>query len=164
MNAASWASAPHRPGAHAVAPLGGARAGATGLAAAVLIAALRFGLTWDVLWVSQARGVALSFYILYIIWAALLLYQVVRAAGGIGQLESWLLGMVADQPAAALLFSWCLSGVLEGIAGFELPLAVVAPMLVALVGPVTAVAAVAIGHAWSVTFGDMGVVFGRWCR
>ena len=137
-----------------------ARAGATGLAAAVLIAALRFGLTWDVLWVSQARGVALSFYILYIIWAALLLYQVVRAAGGIGQLESWLLGMVADQPAAALLFSWCLSGVLEGIAGFGVPLAVVAPMLVALgIGPVTAVAAVAIGHAWSVTFGDMGVVF-----
>lgn len=137
-----------------------AQAGAAGLAVSVVAGWLHFGLTWQVFWVSQARGVALSLYILYIIWAALLLYRVVQAAGGIEGLERWLLGLMDDRPAAALLFAWCLSGVLEGIAGFGVPLAVIAPMLVALgLSPVTAVAATAVGHAWSVTFGDMGVVF-----
>jgi lactate permease len=49
---------------------------------------------------------------------------------------------------------------LEGLAGFGLPIAIVAPMLVGLgVTPITSVAAVAVGHAWAVTFGDMGVIY-----
>jgi len=41
-----------------------------------------------------------------------------------------------------------------------LPIAIVAPMLVGLgVQPIIAVAAVAVGHAWSVTFGDMGIIW-----
>src|SRR5512136_820546 len=58
-----------------------------------------------------------------------------------------------------VLLAWALSGLLEGIAGFGLPIAVVAPMLVALGVPaIRAVAAVAVGHSWAVTFGDMGVI------
>lgn len=40
------------------------------------------------------------------------------------------------------------------------PIAIVAPMLVSLgITPIMAVVAVAVGHAWAVTFGDMGVIF-----
>ncbi len=135
-------------------------AGALGLALAIAIGWSHFGMTWAVLWVSQVRAFALSFYVLYIIWAALLLYNVVNATGGIELLQRWLTGRLGDSLVAALLFAWPLSGVLEGIAGFGVPLAVVSPMLVALgINPVTAVVATAVGHAWSVTFGDMGVVF-----
>jgi len=111
----------------------GARSGLVGLLVSIALGWARFGLQWEVLWVSQVRGLALSFFVLYIIWAALLTYNLVE-------------GVV--------------SSALEGIAGFGVPLAVVSPILVSIgLDPVTAVAAAAVGHAWSVTFGDMGVVF-----
>lgn len=138
----------------------GARAGLAGLLAAVIVSWLAFGLTWPVLWVSQVRGLMLALYVLYIIWPALLVYQVVRAVGGIAQVQQWLSGAVAGRAAAGLILAWALSSLMEGIAGFGAPLAVVSPSLMAVgFDPITAVAAVAIGHAWSVTFGDMGVVF-----
>jgi lactate permease len=138
----------------------GARAGLAGLIAAIAVAWLAFGMTWPVFWVSQVRGLMFALYVLYIIWPALLVYQVVRAVGGIALVQRWLGGAVAGKAAAGLILAWALSSVLEGIAGFGAPLAVVSPSLVALgFDPIAAVAAVAIGHAWSVTFGDMGVVF-----
>jgi len=136
------------------------RAGLAGVAAALLVGSAAFGLTWRVLWISQVRGFFLAFYVLYIIWPALLLYHLTRCMGGIAGLGEWLSARSADRSVAALLLAWPLSSLLEGIAGFGVPLAVVSPMIVAIgFDPVTAVAATAVGHAWSVTFGDMGVVF-----
>ncbi len=138
----------------------GARAGIVGLLLALLIGWARYGVTLPVALVSQVRGLALSAYILYIIWTALGLYHLVGEVGGVAGLQAVTAAWVPDRIAAALLYAWCLSGVLEGIAGFGVPLAVVAPMLITLgVSPLTAVAATAVGHAWSVTFGDMGVVY-----
>lgn len=49
---------------------------------------------------------------------------------------------------------------LQGVAGFGVPVAVGAPLLVGLgFDPVTAVAVPLIGHSWSVTFGDMASSF-----
>jgi len=139
---------------------GSAKAGAAGLAIAVSAGALGFGLTPGVFLASQVRGLALSFYILYIIWTGLFLYQLLSGVGAVAQLETATLAVVPEKRSAALLYAWCLSGVLEGIAGFGVPLAAVAPLLLVLgVAPAVAVAVVAIGHAWSVTFGDMGVVY-----
>ena len=56
--------------------------------------------------------------------------------------------------------AWIFSGLLEGLAGFGIPLAIVSPLLVVLgVPPLRAVAAAAVGHSWAVTFGSMGVVY-----
>ena len=49
----------------------------------IIIAGLAFGLTPGVLWVSQARGMLLSLYVLAVLWPALLLYNIVDRAGGI---------------------------------------------------------------------------------
>ncbi|MGQ9555361.1 MAG: L-lactate permease [Anaerolineae bacterium] len=137
-----------------------ARAGFAGLLVALVVAVAHFGLTWEVFWVSQVRALMLAFFVLYIIWLGLLTYSLVRAVGGINFVGSWLSARAGDRTAVGLLLAWVLSSMLEGIAGLGVPLAVVSPMLVAIgFDPVTAVAAVAIGHAWSVTFGDMGVVF-----
>ena len=137
-----------------------ARAGAAGLLLCILVGWCRYALAWDVLWVSQARGAMLALFVLYIIWPALLVYNVVLEVGGMALLERWLASRVGDQRACGLLLAWALSGVLEGIAGFGVPLAVVSPMLVNLgFAPILAVVATAVGHSWSVTFGDMGVVF-----
>ena len=48
---------------------------------AVLVAWLRFGAGLELLWVSQLRGVLLTLFVIYIIWAAMALYRVVDEAG-----------------------------------------------------------------------------------
>ena len=145
---------------------GGQRAGPAGWVAGVLVAWLAFGLTPQVLWVSQLKGLLLSLYVLAIIWPAMALYHVVNQAGGIRAMADGLGLAMGDRAAGSdrgllwIVLAWAFSAVLEGLAGFGLPIAVVGPMLAALgVEPIQAVAAVAVGHAWSVTFGDMGVIF-----
>jgi len=138
----------------------GPRAGLAGWAAAVAVGVFAFGLTPQVFWVSQVKGLLLSFFVLAIFWPALYLYNVVQQAGGIRAMARGMEQAVGDPGILTVVLAWAFSGLLEGLAGFGLPIAVVAPMLAGLgVNPVTAVAAVAIGHAWSVTFGDMGVIF-----
>lgn len=137
-----------------------AQAGLAGWLAGLLIAAAVFGLTPWVLLVSQLKGLYLSIYVLLVFWPALLLYQVVDQAGGIQAVARFLETAITDRPLLLLGLAWAFSGLLEGLAGFGLPVAIVSPMLVGLgVPPVLAVAAVSIGHSWSVTFGDMGVIF-----
>jgi lactate permease len=139
---------------------GGQRAGACGWIAGLLIAALAFGLNWPVLWVSQVKGLFLSLFVLAILWPALLLYKLVDQAGGISAIARALETWVGERGPLLILLAWAFSGLLEGLGGFGLPIAIVAPMLVGLGVPaVQAVAAVAVGHVWAVTFGDMSVVF-----
>jgi lactate permease len=140
---------------------GAHKAGPASLLSGILVAVLAFGLTLDVLWVSQARGLLLSLYVLAVLWPALLLYNIVDRSGGIRAIAGGLQQTISDRGLLLVLLAWAFSAFLEGLAGFGLPVAVVSPMLVALgVEPVLAVATVAVGHAWSVTFGDMGVIFG----
>ncbi|HEY9075423.1 MAG TPA: L-lactate permease [Anaerolineaceae bacterium] len=138
----------------------GTRAGIAGWLTGVLCASVAFGLNFQVLWVSQAKGLYLSFYVLAVLVPAIFLYQVVERTGGIDAVSDLLKNAIHDRGWLALLLAWAFSGMLEGLAGFGLPVAIIAPMLVTLdIHPLTAVAAVAAGHAWSVTFGDMGVIF-----
>jgi lactate permease len=57
----------------------------------------------------------------------------------------------------ALLLAWVFSGFVQGIAGFGVPVAIVAPLMLMLgFPPIIAATAVLVGHAWAVTFGSMG--------
>lgn len=139
---------------------GGQRAGPAGWLVGFAIAVLAFGLNWQVWWVSQIKGLLLSINVLAVLWAALLLYNLVDQLGGIRALAFGLEGAINDRGLLLVILAWAFSGLLEGLSGFGLPVAVVAPMLLALgVEPVLAVAATAIGHAWSVSFGDMGIIY-----
>lgn len=139
---------------------GGQRAGPAGWLVGLVIAALAFGLTFDVLWVSQLKGFFLSMFVLAVMIPALLLYHIIDQTGGIRAMAQALEQTLADRGILLITLAWAFSGMLEGLAGFGLPIAIVAPMLVGLgVEPVLAVAAVAVGHAWSVTFGDMGIIW-----
>ncbi len=138
----------------------GQKAGPAGWLAAVGAAVLVFGLTFDVFWVSQAKGLVTSGLVLAVLWPALMLYNLVDKAGGINAVARALQRVIPDYGLLLIILAWAFSGLLEGLAGYGIPIAIVAPMLVSLrVKPVRAVAAVAVGHAWAVTFGDMGVIF-----
>ncbi len=139
---------------------GAHRAGAAGWVAGLVVGAVSFGLTPQVFWVSQAKGLLLSAFVLGVLWPALFLYHWNDQNGGITAVARLLQAAIPNPGMCRVLLAWSLSGLLEGLAGFGLPIAVVAPMLVALgVPPLRAVAAVAVGHSWAVTFGDMGVIF-----
>ncbi len=125
----------------------------------VVIASLFFGLSLDVFWVSQAKGIIFSIYVLLVLWSALLLYNYNNRIGGISALTQWLQTKIPDPTLLKILLAWAFTGILEGIAGFGLPIAVAAPMLAGLgVSPLIAVVASAIGNTWSVSLGNMGMV------
>lgn len=138
----------------------GQYAGPIGLLTGVLVAYQAFGLSPEVLWVSQIKGLLLTLFVLAVFWPALLLYNTVNQADGIQSIAFALESLITDHGILLIVIAWAFSSMLEGLAGFGVPIAIISPMLISLgVPPVLAVSSVAIGHAWSVTFGDMGVVF-----
>ncbi len=138
----------------------GQKAGPVGWAVGVLVALLAFGLNWQVFWVSQLKGLLISVYILLVLWPALLLYFLVNQFGGIQAIAQAMQRSVRDHLFLVVLIAWSFAGMLEGITGFGVPIAIVAPILVGMgINPVLAVTASAIGHSWAVTFGGMGLTY-----
>jgi lactate permease len=139
---------------------GGDRAGAVGWVVAMLVAWLGFHAGSWVLLYSQLRGLLLSLYVLYIIWMALLLYRVVDEAGAIAVIGQGIVRLTAQPTMQILLLAWAFASFLQGVSGYGVPIAVVAPLLIGLgFPPVVAVASVALGHSWSVTFGSLAASF-----
>lgn len=139
---------------------GGDRAGAVGWVVAMLVAWIAFRAGPEVLFYSQLRGLLLSLYVLYIIWMALLLFRVVDEAGAIGVIGRGIVRLTAQPTMQILLLGWAFASFLQGVSGYGVPIAVVAPLLIGLgFPPVAAVAAVSIGHSWSVTFGSVAASF-----
>jgi lactate permease len=139
---------------------GGAKAGAVGWLVALVVSLLYFGADTSLLAYAQTRGVLLTLFVLYIIWMALVLFNVVRESGAIEVIAEGIVKLTGDRVLQLLILSWVFSAFLQGVAGFGVPIAVVAPLLIGLgFSPVTSVAAVAAGHSWSVTFGDIASSF-----
>ncbi|MCC7355891.1 MAG: L-lactate permease, partial [Anaerolineae bacterium] len=139
---------------------GGAKAGPVGWLTALAVSLLFFGAGPDLLAYSQMRALLLILYVLYVIWMALVLYNTVVEAGAITTIGQGIIRLTGDRVLQLLILSWVFSSFLQGIAGYGVPIAVVAPLLIGLgFSPVTSVAAVAIGHAWSVNFGSIAASF-----
>ncbi len=139
---------------------GGTKAGPAGLAVAGLIAWARFGADAGVLWASLLRGILLSAPVLYIVIPALLLYRVAEAAGGIRNIGWSVSEMTKNHILQLMILAFGFTTFLQGVAGFGVPVAVVAPLLIGIgYPPVQAVAASLLGHAWAVGMGDMASSF-----
>jgi len=139
---------------------GGSRAGPVGWLTALVIGSLVFKGGSKLLIHSQFEAVLLTLYVLYIIWMALVLFRVVEAAGAVRVIGRGIVRLTADRLLQVLILAWTFSAFLQGVAGFGVPVAVVAPLLIGLgFDPVVAVASTAIGHSWSVTFGDIASSF-----
>ena len=139
---------------------GGSRAGAAGWFAAVIVSLLFFGANFEVLAVAQVKALLLSLDVLFIIWSALLLFNIAREAGAIRMIAKALPGLTKDRVMQSLLIGWLMVSFLQGMGGFGVPVAVVAPILVGLgFAPVQAVVMASIGHGWGVTFGSLASSF-----
>jgi lactate permease len=139
---------------------GGSKAGPAGWLTAVFVSLLFFGSNSQLLLVALGKSVLLSLFVLYIIWMALLLYHVVNEAGVIAAIGREMPRLARDRPAQALLLAWIFGGFLQGVTGFGVPAAVVAPLLVGLgFAANVAVVLALLGHAWAVTYGSLGSSF-----
>ncbi len=139
---------------------GGSRAGGLGWFTAVIVAVLAFGAGFELLAYAQVKAVLLSLDVLFIIWSALLLFNIAREAGAIRMIGRALPAMTGDRVMQSLLIGWLMVSVLQGMGGFGVPVAVCAPLLVGLgYSPVQAVAMAAIGHGWAVSFGSLASAF-----
>ena len=136
---------------------GAPKAGGAAFLVAAAVALLFFGADSRLLTISSSKGLSLSLFLLSIIWTSVLLYNVIDQTGGIEVIGKTMTRLVGDPLAQALVVGWAFSGFMQGIAGFGVPVAVVAPLLV-LMGfhPAKAAAIVLIGHSWAVALGSLG--------
>lgn len=139
---------------------GAARAGAAGYLTALGVAWAAYGLGLEGLAYAHAKALLLSLDVLLIVWAAYLLYRVADEAGAIAALGQALPHLTADRGMQALLIGWAFASFLQGVGGFGVPVAVVAPILAGLgFSPLAAVVIPSLGHGWAVTFGSLGSSF-----
>jgi len=139
---------------------GGARAGAVGWLVTVVVAAAAFGAGFDLLAVAQIKAVLLSLDVFYIIWMALLLFNIAREAGAIHMIGEVLPRLTHDRVMQSLIIGWLMVTFVQGMGGFGVPVAVCAPMLVGLgFTPIQAVVMASLGDGWAVTFGSLGTSF-----
>ena len=105
------------------------RAGAVSWLAAVVLSVFVFGADQSIVVIGSSKGLSLSLFVLTIIWTSVLLYNVIEKMGGISVIGTTMTRLVRDPLAQALIVGWAFSGLVQGVAGFGLPVAVVAPLL-----------------------------------
>ena len=136
------------------------RAGVVSWALALIVAWLHFGAGPRVLAWAQVRGFFLALYVLYIIWGALFFYRASEATGTIAAMGRLVRRLSPNRALQVLLLAWGLASFLQGVGGFGVPVAVIAPLLAGMGFPlVAAVAMPSLGHAWAVSFGSLGSSF-----
>jgi lactate permease len=136
------------------------RAGGVGWLLAIGLAVWRFGTGPDGAGYAQLKALILTVDVVIVIWAALLLYYVVDRAGALAVISDALAGLTADSLIQVLLLGWVFASFLQGVGGFGVPVAIVAPLLIGLGVPeVRAVVIPALGHGWAVTFGSLAASF-----
>ena len=133
-------------------------AGPMAMFTAGIVALIAFRTPWDTLAVASAKGVWDAIFILYVIWPALLLYQITKQAGAYDALRQGIAKFSRNDLFIILALAWVFASFLQGIAGFGAPVAVVVPLLIAVgVKPIYSVAMGVLAHAWARFFGTLGV-------
>ncbi|NNC63941.1 MAG: L-lactate permease [Gammaproteobacteria bacterium] len=126
-----------------------------------VIAALIGGFIWRMpltqLAAATVQGLFITFDILFIIFAAILLLNTLKHSGAVAAIRSGFTTISPDRRVQAVIITWLFGSFIEGASGFGTPAAIVAPLLVALGFP--AMAAVMLGmmvQSTPVTFGAVG--------
>lgn len=129
---------------------------------AYLVTSLLALLIWQVpvrvVAASTLQGLVMAAEILYIIFGAILLLNILKESGAIATIRQGLLAISPDRRIQAIIIVWLFGGFLEGASGFGTPAAVCSPLLVALGFPALAAVTIAlIANSTAVVFGAVGI-------
>jgi lactate permease len=132
-------------------------AGAAALAVALAVGGMAFGGPAPLLAAACAKGASLTLFVVLIIWTSGFMYQMVSETGSLPVISKSTATLSTDRLMLGLILAWCLTGVIQAVAGYGVPVAICAPLMIAAgFEPVTAAVAALVGHAWAITFGSMG--------
>jgi lactate permease len=119
------------------------------------------GVIWkvdpSVLAATSLRGIAISLEILYILFGAMLLLQILRQAGALNTIRNSLLNISPDRRLQVVIVAWLFGSFIEGAAGFGTPAVICVPLLVAIgFPPLAAVMVALVIQSTPSTFGAVG--------
>lgn len=136
------------------------RASAFGFAAAALVALLFYRASPGQVLAETLKGAWNSVSIVIVIFPAILIYEISLQAGAFPAIRRELTRLIPDRLLQVLTLGWCFASFLQGPSGFGVPIAVTAPLLIAIgVRPLWAVAIPLLGHGWANTFGTLALAW-----
>lgn len=133
-------------------------AGLTAVLVAIVVAAVFFGMPVQLAALAATQGAAFGLFpIMWIVFTAILLYQVTVRSGHFEDLRATF-HLISDDPRIqAIIIAFCFGGLLEALAGFGAPVAITGVMLMALgFSPLRAAAVVLLANTAPVAFGAIG--------
>lgn len=127
----------------------------TGLAVALVLAVVAFGMPTGIAIAAATEGAAFGIFpITWIVLTAIFLFELTVASGHHDDLMSTFNGISPDTRVLGVLLAFCFCAVLEALAGFGAPVAIVGVMLVAIgFKPLKAALTVLVGNTFAVPFG-----------
>ncbi len=122
-----------------------------------LIAAAYWRVPGRWLLAAAAEGVVIAGTLLYIIFAALLLLNLLKYSGAVETIRRGFHRITPDRRLQAVVIAWGFGGFIEGASGFGTPAAVAGPLLVILgFPPMAAAVCTLIIQSMPVSFGALG--------
>lgn len=134
-------------------------AGLAAVAVAILVAVLAFGMPAQLALLSATQGAAFGIFpIMWIVFTAIVLYQVTVRSGHFEDLRATF-HLISDDPRIqAIIIAFCFGGLLEALAGFGAPVAITGVMLMAVgFSPLRAATVVLLANTAPVAFGAIGI-------
>ncbi|MET4079337.1 L-lactate permease [Janibacter sp. UYMM211] len=133
-------------------------AGLSAVAVAVAVAVLAFEMPVHLAVLSASEGAVFGLFpIMWIVFTAIVLYQVTVRSGRFEDLRATF-HLISDDPRVqAIIIAFCFGGLLEALAGFGAPVAITGVMLMAVgFSPLRAAAVVLLANTAPVAFGAIG--------
>ena len=139
---------------------GVAEAAPVGLAISLLTGFFVFGGSLNLLGGEVAKGIWGGLAVMAVVVPAILIFEVTSEAGAFEPFRRGMQRFSPNELLQVLTVGWIFASFLQGVTGFGVPVAIVAPLLVGMgVKPVWAVTVPLIGHAWATTFGTLAVAW-----
>jgi lactate permease len=134
-------------------------AGLAGLASAILVAVFAFGMPVNLSLLAASQGVIYGIFpIMWIVVAAIWLYQLTVVSGRFEDLRTAFNRVSGDPRIQGIIIAFCFGGLLEALAGFGAPVAITGVMLVSLgFAPMRAAATVLLANTAPVAFGSIAI-------
>ena len=138
----------------------GSKAGIAGWLTSLIVASVIFRTNAQTLFWAQINGIFRAANVLYIIWGALLFFRITEADGTLKSTSAMLQDLTPSRELQVLLMAWGFTSFLQGVGGFGVPIAVVAPILMTMgYSALQAVVMASLGHAWAISFGSLGASY-----
>ena len=130
-----------------------------GVIAALVVAIFFFGMPANLAFLSATEGAVFGvFPIMWIVLAAIWLYQLTVTSGRFEDLRAVFDSISEDPRVQAVLIAFCFGGLLEALAGFGAPVAITATMILAIgVAPLRTAATVLLANTAPVAFGAIAI-------